>query len=142
MEPCEPTVHAEHAEGEVHDAWKAAVHGRERIARFRPGTIDGPKGGARVTVWFTVQLADTPGSLARVATALAERNVNITGIVGVAEDTDGALMLTTSDPTATRAAFESLGLAFEEHDPTGDIRPESMTVGDMRPGAAGRGSLG
>ena len=32
-----------------------------------------------MTVWFTVQLADRPGSLARVATALAERNVNITG---------------------------------------------------------------
>jgi hypothetical protein len=95
-----------------------------------------------VTVWFTVQLADTPGSLARVATALAERSVNITGIVGVAEDTDGALMLTTSDPAATREAFESLGLAFEEHDPEADVQPEAMTVGDLRPGAAGRGSLG
>jgi hypothetical protein len=94
-----------------------------------------------VTVWFTVQLADQPGSLARVANALAERNVNITGIVGVAEDTDGALMLTTSDPDATRQAFESLGLAFEEHDPMGDMQPESMTVGDLRPGAAGRGTL-
>jgi hypothetical protein len=95
-----------------------------------------------LTVWFTVQLADTPGSLARVATALAERNVNITGIVGVAEDTDGALMLTTSDPAATRSTFESLDLAYEEHDPEGDLKPESMTVGDLRPGAAGRGSLG
>ncbi len=51
-------------------------------------------------------------------------------------------MLTTSDASATRAAFESLGLAFEEHDPTADVQPESMTVGDLRPGAAGRGSLG
>ena len=40
-----------------------------------------------MTVWFTVQLADQPGSLARVATALAERNVNITGIVGVETST-------------------------------------------------------
>jgi hypothetical protein len=95
-----------------------------------------------VTVWFTVQLADTPGSLARVAIALAERKVNITGIVGVAEDTDGALMLTTSDPAATRQAFQGLGLAFEEHDPTGEMQPESMTVGDLRPGAAGRGTTG
>ena len=95
-----------------------------------------------MTVWFTVQLADTPGSLARVATALAERSVNITGIVGVAEDTDGALMLTTSDAAATRDAFASLGLAFEEHDPTGGLEPEAMTVGHLRPGAAGRGSLG
>ena len=55
-----------------------------------------------MTVWFTVKLDDRPGSLARVATALGDRGVNITGIVGVAEDTDGALMLTTSDPVATR----------------------------------------
>jgi hypothetical protein len=95
-----------------------------------------------VTVWFTVQLDDQPGSLARVATALAERHVNITGIVGVAEDTDGALMLTTSDPVATRAAFDGLALAFEEHDPTGGIEPDRMSVNDLRPGAAGRGSLG
>ena len=95
-----------------------------------------------MTVWFTVQLDDRPGSLARVATALAERGVNITGIVGVAEDTDGALMLTTSDAAASREAFGALGLAFEEHDPTGGLEPESMTVGDLRPGAAGRGILG
>lgn len=95
-----------------------------------------------MTVWFTVQLADSPGSLARVATALAERGVNITGIVGVAEDTDGALMLTTSDAAQTRDAFQTLGLAFEEHDPTGGLEPEAMSVSDLRPGAAGRGSLG
>jgi hypothetical protein len=95
-----------------------------------------------VTVWFTVQLDDRPGSLARVASALAERGVNITGIVGVAEDTDGALMLTTSDAAATREAFEALSLAFEEHDPTGGIEPDRMSVNDLRPGAAGRGILG
>ena len=95
-----------------------------------------------MTVWFTVKLDDQPGSLARVATALAERGVNITGIVGVAEDTDGALMLTTSDAAATREAFARLVLAFEEHDPTGGLDPDSVTVGDLRPGAAGRGSLG
>src|SRR4051812_24745656 len=95
-----------------------------------------------VTVWFTVKLDDRPGSLARVATALGERGVNITGIVGVAEDTDGALMLTTSDAAATREAFEGLGLPFEEHDPTGGMEPDSLSVNDLRPGAAGRGSLG
>ena len=94
-----------------------------------------------MTIWFTVQLDDRPGALAQVAQALADRGVNITGIVGVAEDTDGALMLTTSDAAATRAAFGSLELAFEEHDPTGGLEPEAMTVGDLRPGAAGRGSL-
>ena len=95
-----------------------------------------------MTVWFTVKLDDRPGSLARVASALGERGVNISGIVGVAEDTDGALMLTTSDATATREAFTALGLPFEEHDPTGGLEPDAMSVSDLRPGAAGRGSLG
>jgi hypothetical protein len=85
-----------------------------------------------VSVWFTVQLDDKPGSLARVAAALGERSVNITGIVGVAEDTDGALMLTTSDPTATRAAFEALALAFEEHDEADGMNPHEMRVSDLR----------
>ena len=85
-----------------------------------------------MSVWFTVQLDDRPGSLARVATALGERGVNITGIVGVAEDTDGALMLTTSDAAATRAAFESLGLAYEEHDEGGGMDPHHMSVSDLR----------
>lgn len=85
-----------------------------------------------MSVWFTVQLDDRPGSLARVAAALGDRGVNITGIVGVAEDTDGALMLTTSDPAASRAAFESLGLAFEEHDASGGIDPHEMSVSDLR----------
>jgi len=90
-----------------------------------------------VTVWFTVRLEDRPGSLARVATALGEHGVNITGIVGVAEDTDGALMLTTSDAAASRQAFAALGLAYEEHDPTGGIDPDRMTVADVGRGASG-----
>ena len=85
-----------------------------------------------MSVWFTVQLDDKPGSLARVASALGDRGVNITGIVGVAEDTDGALMLTTSDAAATRSAFEGLGLAFEEHDASGGLDPHEMSVSDLR----------
>ena len=81
-------------------------------------------------VWFTVQLEDKPGSLARVAAALGERGVNITGIVGVAEDTDGALMLTTSDAEKTREAFESLSLPYEEHGE--GVEMDGMTVAGMR----------
>ena len=95
-----------------------------------------------MTVWFTVKLDDQPGSLARVAAALGERGVNISRIVGVAEDTDVALMLTTSDAAATREAFAALGLAFDEHDPTGGMEPDAMSVNALRPGAAGWGSLG
>jgi len=43
-----------------------------------------------------------------MAAALGERGINITAIVGIAEDTDGALMLTTSDAAGTRKAFEAL----------------------------------
>ena len=82
-------------------------------------------------VWFTVQLEDKPGSLARVAGALGERGVNITGIVGVAEDTDGALMLTTSDPERTRQAFAALQLPFEEHGGEGP-EVDAMTIAGMR----------
>lgn len=68
-------------------------------------------------VWFTVELSDKPGSLARMAAALGDQGINIGAIVGIAEDTDGALMLATSDAEGTRKAFKALGLAFEEHDP-------------------------
>ena len=90
-----------------------------------------------MTVWFTVQLDDKPGSLARVAGALGERGVNITGIVGIAEDTDGALMLTTSDPVQTRAAFQGLGLPYEEHDP--DAEPDRDRLSEVHRSLADRG---
>ncbi len=89
-----------------------------------------------MSVWFTVQLDDRPGSLARVAQALADRSVNITGIVGVAEDTDGALMLTTSDAAATREVFVGLGISFEDHDPTG-TDPGSLSISDIVAGRVG-----
>jgi hypothetical protein len=89
-----------------------------------------------VTIWFTVQLDDRPGSLARVAQALADRGVNITGIVGVAEDTDGALMLTTSDAAATREAFTAIGITFEEHDATGGS-PADFSISDVVAGRSG-----
>ena len=93
-----------------------------------------------MTVWFTVRLEDRPGSLARVATALGERGVNITGIVGVAEDTDGALMLTTSDADATRSAFAALALPYEEHDPTAGVSPDRLTVADLGGGPPAAGA--
>ncbi len=85
-------------------------------------------------IWFTVRLDDRPGALARLTAALAERSVNIGGIVGIAEDTDGELMLQTSDAAATREAFGSVGVAFEEHDSDGDVERERMSVDDHRRG--------
>lgn len=90
-----------------------------------------------MTVWFTVKLDDRPGALAEVAQALADRAVNITGIVGVAEDTDGALMLTTSDAVRTREAFAGLGTTFEEHDPASGGEPAGFTISSIVAGRAG-----
>lgn len=88
-------------------------------------------------IWFTVELSDKPGSLSKMAAALGDRGINISAIVGIAEDTDGALMLATSDAAGTRNAFADLGLAFEEHN-----AEEGLEIGDhprVAQGLADRG---
>ncbi|HET7030834.1 MAG TPA: ACT domain-containing protein [Candidatus Limnocylindrales bacterium] len=84
-----------------------------------------------MSVWFTVKLDDKPGALARMATALAERGVNIAGIVGIAEDTDGELMLETSDAEATRLAFDGAGIRYQAHDADGAADPGRMSIADI-----------
>jgi hypothetical protein len=66
-----------------------------------------------------------------MAAALAERGVNIAGIVGIAEDTNGELMLETSDAALTRETFDALGLAYEAHDSDGGIDPGKMSIADF-----------
>ena len=78
-----------------------------------------------------------PGALARVAQALADRGVNITGIVGVAEDTDGALMLTTSDADATREAFAALGHRVRGARPDQRREPTGLSIADIVAGRSG-----
>lgn len=84
-----------------------------------------------MTVWFTVKLDDRPGALARMATALADRGVNIAGIVGIAEDTNGELMLETSNAEETRAAFDGAGIPYEAHDADGAADPGRMSIADI-----------
>ena len=116
------------------DGVPGGVGGMSRsVAATDGGDYHLPTGGNAVSVWFTLQLEDKPGSLARVAAALADRGVNITGIVGVAEDTDGALMITTSDATATRETLAGLGLPFEQHSsPGGPDAPSAVDPGPSR----------
>ncbi|MGH2467529.1 MAG: ACT domain-containing protein [Candidatus Limnocylindrales bacterium] len=90
-----------------------------------------------MAVWFTVRLADRPGSLARLASALGDRGINITGIVGVAEDTAGTLMLTTSDAAGTREVLAAIAQAFEEHDAAGAAPAPGLP--EVRRGLAQRG---
>jgi hypothetical protein len=89
-------------------------------------------------VWFTVRLEDRPGALAGLAAALGDRGVNIAGIVGIAEDTDGELMLQTSDASATREALAGLGVAYEEHADDGELEPGRLTIDDVRRGRDAR----
>jgi len=86
--------------------------------------------------WFTVRLDDRPGSLARLASALGDRGVNITGIVGVAEDTDGTLMLTTSDAEATHQVLAALAIDHERH---ADAASSAAGLPEVRRGLADRG---
>ena len=84
-----------------------------------------------MSVWFTVKLDDRPGALARMATALAERGVNIAGIVGIAEDTNGELMLETSNAAETRAAFDAAGIDYQAHDADAASDPGQMSIADI-----------
>ncbi len=68
----------------------------------------------------------SPGPWRRWRPRWAAKGINITAIVGIAEDTDGALMLATNDAAGTRKAFDGLKLAFDEHDPDA-----GMTLDDM-----------
>ena len=96
-----------------------------------------------MTVWFTVKLDDRPGSLARVATALGERGVNITGHRRRGRGHRRRAHADDLRPGRdARGVRRRSALPFEEHDPTGGIEPDAMSVNDLRPGAAGRGSLG
>jgi hypothetical protein len=65
-------------------------------------------------IWFTVQLPDEPGALGRLASALGEHGVNIAGIIGIAEDGGGALMIAATNPAGMREVLAELGLTFEE----------------------------
>jgi hypothetical protein len=91
-------------------------------------------------VWFTVTLDDKPGALARMASALADKSINIAAIVGIAEDTGGALMLSTSDAAETRKVFDGLHLDFEEHDPDAAMSLDDMSRATGLQGHVGSGS--
>jgi len=82
-------------------------------------------------IWFTVQLPDEPGSIARLAAALADRGINITGIIGLAEDNGGVLMLSTSQPAASRDVLAALGLDFEEQAIADQLRTKPLSLPEL-----------
>ena len=56
-----------------------------------------------------IDMDNRPGELARLAEALGERGVNITGITGATMGERGRLAIVTEDPEGTDAALEAAG---------------------------------
>ncbi len=63
---------------------------------------------------FRVHLKDTPGALAHVVAALAERGINLEASGGEAVGDEGRVTLLTSDVGATREVFEGHNVTFDE----------------------------
>ena len=56
-----------------------------------------------------IDMDNRPGELARLAEALGERGVNITGITGATMGERGRVAIVTEDPAGTDAALEAAG---------------------------------
>jgi hypothetical protein len=67
-----------------------------------------------MTSQFIVQLPHRPGSLARLARALAARDVNIAHLAGGAGGEVGYAVLVTGDHDATRSVLAEAGYGFIE----------------------------
>lgn len=63
---------------------------------------------------FIVDLQDQPGELARVAEAIAQKGINITGFTGATAGGRGAVMLVTNDEEGTRRALADAGCTVRE----------------------------
>ncbi len=65
---------------------------------------------------LTVYVADAPGTLARVARALAEHKINITGVVCVGAGERSPVRVLTSSPARAKKALATAGLHPIEED--------------------------
>ena len=61
---------------------------------------------------FLIELENTPGGLAKVAEAIAERGINITGISAAGSGQTGAIGLVTNDEDGTRQALDKAGITY------------------------------
>ena len=77
---------------------------------------------------FIIQLSDTPGAFSKVAEAISQKGINITGFAGAAAGGSGTAVIVTNDEAGTRSALSSIGATSRE--------VELVTVGlDNRPGS-------
>ena len=67
---------------------------------------------------FLVDLENKPGSLARVAEAIAAKGVNILGVSGTTSADSGRVAIVTADDATTRAALQEKKISFKEMEAT------------------------
>ena len=65
---------------------------------------------------FIVELQNSPGSLATITEAIAERGINITNVVGATCGGSGSLGLITNDEAATRSVLDGASSKYREID--------------------------
>src|SRR5438132_10508151 len=63
---------------------------------------------------FIVELPNSPGSLAMLSEAVAERGINITGAAGATAGQVGSMAFTTDDDAATRTVLGERGWVYRE----------------------------
>lgn len=78
---------------------------------------------------FLVELENKPGTLARIAEAIAAKGVDITGVAGAACGDSGRAAIMTSDDSATRIALGEIGVKYTELEATDTaLRQEPGTL--------------
>ena len=55
---------------------------------------------------FSVELQNSPGSLAKLTEAIAERGINVTNVVGATCGGSGSLGIITNDESSTRSVLD------------------------------------
>jgi hypothetical protein len=63
---------------------------------------------------FIVDLMNKPGELARLAEAIAQKGINITGFAGATAGGTGTVVLVTNDEAGTRSAISEKGFRARE----------------------------
>jgi hypothetical protein len=63
---------------------------------------------------FSIQLTHRPGDLARVASALAHKSVNIKSLAGMSAGGQGVVHIFPDDVAAARSALEEANIRFTE----------------------------
>ena len=65
---------------------------------------------------FIVELQNSPGSLAKLTEAIAERGINITNVVGASCGGSGSLGIITNDEASTRSLLDGPSSSYREID--------------------------